>query len=65
MTLLATENLGTEYLGFNVRNDTPLQEVGVRRAIAHAIDVESIIQTVHMGIGTQMSGTDQRIGFWI
>ncbi|MFR0815686.1 MAG: hypothetical protein ACLSIL_15225 [Enterococcus casseliflavus] len=33
-----------------------MQEVGVRRAIAHAIDVESIIQTVHMGIGTQMSG---------
>lgn len=28
LTLLATENLGTEYLGFNVRNDTPLQEVG-------------------------------------
>lgn len=63
LTLLATENLGTEYLGFNVRNDTPLQEVGVRRAIAHAIDVESIIQTVHMGIGTQMSGPINELVF--
>ena len=63
LTLLNTENLGTEYLGFNLQNDTPLQEVGVREAIAHAIDVESIIETVHMGIGTPMSGPINELVF--
>ena len=55
LTLLNTPNLGAEYLGFNLENDTPLQDVRVRQAIAHAVDVEAIVDTVYMGVGEQMA----------
>lgn len=56
LTLINTANLGAEYLGLNVKNDTPLQDVKVRQAISHAIDVDSIIKTVYMNVGTHMAG---------
>lgn len=63
LELINTPNLGAEYLGFNLQNDTPLQEVEVRQAIAHAIDVESIVDTVYMGVGEQMAGPINELVF--
>ncbi len=63
LTLLNTPNLGSEYLGLNMKNDTPLQDLRVRQAIAHAVDVESIIDTVYMGVGEQMSGPINELVF--
>lgn len=63
LTLLNTPNLGSEYLGFNVKNDTPLQDVKVRQAIAHAVDVEAIIDAVYMGVGEIMSGPINELVF--
>lgn len=63
LTLLNTPNLGAEYLGLNMKNDTPLRDVKVRQAIAHGIDVKSIIDTVYMGVGEQMSGPINELVF--
>lgn len=63
LTLINTPNLGAEYLGLNLKNDTPLQDVNVRRAISHAVDVESIISTVYMDVGDQMSGPINELVF--
>src|SRR5699024_5086311 len=63
LTLMKTPNLGSEYLGLSLHNDTPLREVKVRQAIAHAVDVEAIIDTVYMGVGDQMSGPINELVF--
>ncbi|MDE1549275.1 ABC transporter substrate-binding protein [Jeotgalibaca caeni] len=63
LTLINTPNLGAEYLGLNVKNDTPLQDIKVRQAIAHAIDVESIIKTVYMDVGSHMAGPINELVF--
>lgn len=63
LTLLHTPNLGTEYLGLSEKNDTPLRDVKVRQAIAHAIDVPAIINVVFQGIGQQMSGPINELVF--
>lgn len=63
LTLFNTPNLGSEYLGFNMKNDTALQDQAVRTAIAHAIDVESIVDAVYMGVGEQMSGPINELVF--
>lgn len=63
LTLVDTPNLGAEYLGLSVYNDTPLRELGVRQAIAHAIDVEAIIDTVYMDVGEQMTGPINELVF--
>lgn len=63
LTLINTPNLGSEYLGLSLNNDTPLRDVQVRQAIAHAIDVEAIIDTVYMGVGDQMAGPINELVF--
>lgn len=63
LELINTPNLGAEYLGFNLRNDTPLKEKEVRQAIAHAIDVGAIVDTVYQGVGDQMSGPINELVF--
>ncbi len=63
LTLINTPNLGAEYLGLNLKNDTPLQDVRVRQAIAHAIDVEAIVDTVYQGVGDQMAGPINELVF--
>lgn len=63
LTLLNTPNLGAEYMGFNLQNDTPLQDVKVRKAISHAIDVQGIIDTVYQGVGEQMTGPINELVF--
>ena len=63
LTLLNTPNLGAEYLGLNVQSDTPLQDVKVRQAISHAIDVDAIINTVYMNVGDHMAGPINELVF--
>ena len=63
LTLINTPNLGAEYLGLSLYNDTPLRDVKVRQAVAHAIDVAAIIDTVYMGVGDRMSGPINELVF--
>lgn len=63
LQLVAESNLGAEYIGFNVKNDTPLQNKLVRQALAYAIDVEAIIKSVHQGVGKQMAGPINELVF--
>lgn len=44
------EGFGTEYIGFNVK-DTIFEDVRIRKAIAHAIEMDSIIDGVFNNIG--------------
>ncbi|WP_078410037.1 glutathione ABC transporter substrate-binding protein [Priestia abyssalis] len=45
-----SEGFGTEYIGFNVQK-TPFDDVRVRKAIAHAVEMDSIIEGVFNNIG--------------
>ena len=49
-------DLSTSYVGFNVQSDTPLKEVKVRQAINYAIDVESVLDAVYLGVGKPAQG---------
>jgi len=52
--LVAVDIQAGEYLGYNLRlEDSPLQDVRVRRAINHAVDVDAIIQGVLDGYATR------------
>lgn len=44
-------DLSTSYVGFNMLSDTPLKEKLVRQAINYAIDVESLLDAVYLGVG--------------
>jgi peptide/nickel transport system substrate-binding protein len=60
--IVETADIGTQYLGFDQARDTlenatlkgrnPFKDVRVRRAVAHAIDTEAIIQKVLRGQGS-------------
>lgn len=63
LTLLNTANLGAEYLGLNLQSDTPLKDKNVRKAIAHAINVEEIIDVIYLNVGSQMSGPINELVF--
>ena len=63
LTLLNTANLGAEYLGLNLQTDTPLKDKNVRKAIAHAINVEEIVEVIYLKVGTQMSGPINELVF--
>jgi peptide/nickel transport system substrate-binding protein len=45
-----SEGFGTEYIGFNVTKK-PFNDVRVRKAIAHAIEMDSIIKGVYNNVG--------------
>ncbi len=45
-----SEGFGTEYIGFNVQK-TPFDDVRVRKAVAHAVEMDSIIEGVFNNIG--------------
>ncbi|MDQ0198746.1 glutathione ABC transporter substrate-binding protein [Neobacillus ginsengisoli] len=45
-----SEGYGTEYIGFNVTKK-PFNDVRVRKAIAHAIEMDSIIKGVYNNVG--------------
>ncbi|MBU5678248.1 glutathione ABC transporter substrate-binding protein [Alkaliphilus sp. MSJ-5] len=55
LVLMRQENLSTTYIGFNVQKK-PFDDVRVRQAINHAVDVDSIIEAVMQGVGEQANG---------
>ncbi|WP_285767357.1 glutathione ABC transporter substrate-binding protein [Peribacillus sp. SI8-4] len=52
MDVYRSEGYGTEYLGFNVKNE-PFNDVRVRKAIAHATEMDSIIKGVFNNVGVK------------
>jgi peptide/nickel transport system substrate-binding protein len=59
--LESVETLTTSYIGFNVQKE-PFDDVRVRQAINHAIDVELIAEVVYTGQATRAtSPTPQRV----
>ena len=56
LELINTPNLGAEYLGLNQASNVYLQDLNVRKAIAHIMDVPAMIQTIFQNVGSQMSG---------
>lgn len=55
VTVDAIETLSTNYVGFNAAK-APFDDVRVRQAINHALDVEAIIDAIYEGLGTPASG---------
>ena len=53
--IVESASLRTDYLGFNV-NAEPFDDINVRRAIAHAIDPQIIVDGIFNGIGTVATG---------
>ncbi|MFK9090350.1 glutathione ABC transporter substrate-binding protein [Bacillus salipaludis] len=45
-----SEGFGTEYIGFNVQKK-PFNDVHVRKAIAHAVEMDSILKGVYNNVG--------------
>lgn len=45
-----SEGFGTEYIGFNVQKP-PFNDVRIRKAVAHAVEMDSIIDGVYNNIG--------------
>ncbi|GHI00569.1 glutathione ABC transporter substrate-binding protein [Neobacillus kokaensis] len=45
-----SEGFGTEYIGFNVQKK-PFNDVRVRKAIAHAVEMDSILKGVYNNVG--------------
>lgn len=56
LQLVRGVNLSSAYIGINVTKDKPTNDVRVRQALAYAMDLPSIIETIYQGIGTQMTG---------
>ncbi|TVR89739.1 MAG: glutathione ABC transporter substrate-binding protein [Trueperaceae bacterium] len=54
ITLAEIETLNTAYIGFNAQK-APFDDVRVRQAINHAIDVDVIIDEVYQGAGVRAS----------
>jgi len=48
-------NLSLHYIGFNMQRP-PFNDLRVRQAIAHAINMEALVRTVFMGVGTPGRG---------
>ena len=65
LTLLNTSNFGAEYLALNTASNEYLKDKNVRKAIAHIIDVDSIVKAIYKNVGTQMTGpiNDKVFGF--
>lgn len=55
LELIEEASLSTQYIGFNV-NKAPFDDINVRKAINHAINVEEIIEVVLEGSGTLANG---------
>lgn len=55
LDLIEEESLSTQYIGFNMKK-APFDDIKVRKALNHAIDVEEIIEVVLEGAGTRSTG---------
>lgn len=55
LVLLRDPNLSTTYIGFNVKK-SPYDDVRVRQAINYAVDMDSIVEAVYLGIGQPAKG---------
>jgi peptide/nickel transport system substrate-binding protein len=56
MDLYRTDGLAVEYLSFNTKKK-PFDDIRVRKAVAHAIEVDAIIKGVYNDIGTKANST--------
>ncbi len=50
--IYSSEGYGTEYIGFNVQKG-PFKDVRVRKAVAHAVNMDAIIEGVFNNIGNK------------
>lgn len=55
LVLIEEESLSTTYIGFNTKK-APFDDVRVRKALNHAINVDEIIEVVLEGAGTKATG---------
>jgi peptide/nickel transport system substrate-binding protein len=55
LQMIRAMNLSTNYIGFNVQKP-PFNDVRVRQAIAHALDLEAMVRNVYMGAGAPGTG---------
>lgn len=55
LTLLRDDGVSTTYVGFNVQKE-PFNDVRVRQAINHAVNMELIVEAVYQGIGKVAKG---------
>jgi len=55
VNLIRNLNLSTTYIGFTYTSE-PLDNVLVRQAISHALDLESIVEAVFFGVGAPAQG---------
>lgn len=64
VALFSSPSLGMQYFAFNVRY-APFDDVTLRRAIAHVVPTESIINNIYKGFGVEAdSYVSQPIEFW-
>lgn len=55
LVLQRDSNLSTTYIGFNV-DKKPLDDVRVRQAINHAINMQAVVDSVYHGVGSAAKG---------
>jgi len=53
--MIRAMNLSTNYIGFNTQKP-PFNDVRVRQAVAHALDLDAMVRTVYMGTGAPGTG---------
>jgi peptide/nickel transport system substrate-binding protein len=55
LQMIRSMNLSTNYIGFNTQK-APFNDVRVRHAVAHALDLQAMVRNVYMGTGAPGRG---------
>lgn len=55
LTLYRGMNLSTTYIGFNTQKE-PFDNIKVRQAINHAVNMDEVVEAVYEGVGSKASG---------